>query len=44
MRPQTNLMVAGAGNYAFADFVHFGLPLQLVCMIATVPACYFLYK
>jgi len=41
---QTNLMVAGAGNYAFADFVRFGLPLQLVCMLATVPACYLLYK
>ena len=41
---QTNLMVAKEGGYAFGDFVKFGLPLQLVCAIATVPACYLLYK
>jgi len=41
---QTNLMVAGAANYSFNDFLKFGIPLQLVCMLATVPACYFLIK
>ena len=39
---QTNLMVANEANYSFADFAKFGLPLQLVCMLATVPACYLL--
>ena len=37
-------MVANEAGYSFADFAKFGLPLQLVCMIATVPACYFLAK
>lgn len=37
---QTNLMVSGAGGYTFADFVRFGLPLQVVCMLVTVPACF----
>jgi len=41
---QTNLMVASSANYAFGDFLKFGLPLQLVCMLATVPACMFLAK
>ena len=41
---QTNLMVAADGRYAFADFLKFGLPLQLVCMLATVPACQLLVK
>ncbi|EOD22380.1 hypothetical protein EMIHUDRAFT_240404 [Emiliania huxleyi CCMP1516] len=41
---QTNLMVSRDADYAFADFVRFGLPLQLVCMLATVPTCYLLYK
>jgi len=41
---QTNLMVAGAADYSFNDFLRFGLPLQLVCMLATVPACYMLFK
>ena len=36
---QTNLMVADQAGYSFADFVRFGVPLQLVCMLATVPAC-----
>jgi len=36
---QTNLMVANEAPYAFNDFVKFGVPLQLVCMLATVPAC-----
>jgi len=41
---QTNLMVAEAGKYAFADFIRFGLPLQLVCMLATVPACHIFFS
>ena len=41
---QTNLMVAEPGRYSFAHFLKFGLPLQLVCMLATVPACHVLYK
>ena len=41
---QTNLMVAGTAGYSFADFARFGLPLQLVCMLATVPACQLLAK
>ena len=41
---QTNLMVADDGKYGFNDFVRFGAPLQLVCMLATVPACYYLFK
>jgi len=36
---QTNLMVAADAGYSFADFLRFGLPLQFVCMLATVPAC-----
>ena len=41
---QTNMMVTGPGGYAFGDFLKFGLPLQLVCMLATVPACHLLYR
>ena len=41
---QTNLMVASEAGYSFSDFLRFGLPLQLVCMLATVPACHFLAK
>jgi len=41
---QTNLMVASAADYSFADFIKFGVPLQLVCMLATVPACLLLAK
>jgi di/tricarboxylate transporter len=41
---QTNLMVASEANYSFGDFLKFGLPLQLVCMLATVPACLWLAK
>ena len=37
-------MVTGPGGYAFGDFLKFGLPLQLVCMLATVPACHLLYR
>ena len=36
---QTNLMVADEAKYSFNDFLKFGLPLQVVCMLATVPAC-----
>jgi di/tricarboxylate transporter len=41
---QTNLMVAADAGYSFLDFIKFGLPLQAVCMLATVPACYWLAK
>jgi len=41
---QTNLMVASDGGYSFNDFVKYGVPLQLVCMLATVPACHYLIK
>jgi di/tricarboxylate transporter len=41
---QTNLMVAADAGYSFADFAKYGRPLQLVCMLATVPACYLLAK
>ena len=43
MSYQTNLMVQGPGGYAFADFLRFGLPLQLVCMLAAVPACHMMF-
>jgi di/tricarboxylate transporter len=33
---QTNLMVYGPGGYKFADFVRFGLPLNIVCGVITV--------
>eukprot|EP00002_Diphylleia_rotans_P012928 TRINITY_DN2525_c0_g11_i2.p1 TRINITY_DN2525_c0_g11~~TRINITY_DN2525_c0_g11_i2.p1 ORF type:complete len:888 (-),score=164.72 TRINITY_DN2525_c0_g11_i2:96-2759(-) len=36
---QTNLMVFGPGGYAFNDFVKFGLPLQVIVMLVTVPLC-----
>jgi di/tricarboxylate transporter len=41
---QTNLMVSRQAGYAFSDFLRFGVPLQLVCAAATVPACYLIYK
>jgi len=41
---QTNLMVAADAGYSFGDFLKFGVPLQLVCMLATVPACMVLAK
>ena len=41
---QTNLMVADDCKYGFNDFVKFGVPLQFVCMFATVPACYYFFK
>ena len=33
---QTNLMVMGPGGYRFADFVRFGLPLNIICGIIAV--------
>jgi len=33
---QTNLMVYGAGNYNFKDFIKFGFPLQIIILIITV--------
>ncbi|GFR48768.1 hypothetical protein Agub_g10589 [Astrephomene gubernaculifera] len=36
---QTNLMVSGPGGYRFLDYTRFGLPLQLVAGLITVPIC-----
>eukprot|EP00001_Collodictyon_triciliatum_P077104 13657_4 len=36
---QTNLMVLGPGGYSFGDFVKFGMPLQIIIMMVTVPLC-----
>lgn len=33
---QTNLIVQGAGNYKFTDFVKIGLPMDLIVMILSV--------
>lgn len=33
---QTNLMVYGPGGYTFADFIKFGLPMQLVLLVVTI--------
>ena len=33
---QTNLIVQGAGNYKFMDFVRIGLPLDLIVMIVSI--------
>ncbi len=34
---QTNLMVYGPGGYRFADFLRFGLPLQLLIALVVIP-------
>ncbi|PNH02187.1 putative sulfur deprivation response regulator, partial [Tetrabaena socialis] len=36
---QTNLMVSGPGGYRFLDYTRFGLPLQLISGLITVPIC-----
>ncbi|EFJ49404.1 sulfur acclimation 1 protein [Volvox carteri f. nagariensis] len=36
---QTNLMVSGPGGYRFLDYTRFGLPLQLIAGLITVPVC-----
>ena len=33
---QTNLMVYGPGGYRFADFLRFGLPLNLIVAAITI--------
>jgi di/tricarboxylate transporter len=33
---QTNLMVYGPGGYRFADFLRFGLPLNLIVAVITI--------
>jgi len=37
---QTNLMVSGPGGYQFLDYTKFGVPLQIICMLVSVPLCY----
>lgn len=41
---QTNLMVYGPGGYRFADFLRFGMPLQLVlaCVVIGLSWCFWL--
>jgi len=41
---QTNMMVWEPGGYSFLDFVKFGLPLQVVCMVTSVLGCYYLFN
>ncbi|GLC40696.1 Phosphoinositide phosphatase sac1 [Pleodorina starrii] len=36
---QTNLMVSGPGGYRFLDYTRFGLPLQFIAGLITVPVC-----
>lgn len=33
---QTNLMVYGPGGYRFSDYLRFGVPLSLLCMVISV--------
>ncbi len=33
---QTNLMVLGPGGYRFADYLRVGIPLDLICWLATI--------
>lgn len=40
---QTNLMVYGPGGYRFADFVRFGMPLQLVLACVVIGLAYCLW-
>ena len=40
---QTNLMVYSIGGYRFSDYIKFGVPLQIICAIITVPVCYYAY-
>ncbi|CAE7430737.1 SAC1 [Symbiodinium necroappetens] len=37
----SNIMIKGLGPYDFADFLRFGLPLQLMCLIAIPALCAF---
>ncbi|KAG2491903.1 hypothetical protein HYH03_009855 [Edaphochlamys debaryana] len=36
---QTNLMVSGPGGYRFLDYTRFGLPLQFITALITIPIC-----
>jgi len=40
---QTNLMIFGPGGFRFIDFAKAGLPLNLICGIATVMTVSLLY-
>ncbi|GLI68061.1 hypothetical protein VaNZ11_012389 [Volvox africanus] len=41
---QTNLMVSGPGGYRFLDYTRFGLPLQFIAGLITVPICVFYFN
>jgi di/tricarboxylate transporter len=41
---QTNTLVYGPGGYKFSDFIRFGVPLNLVCLVVVTIAVPLLYK
>ena len=40
---QTNTLVYGPGGYKFADFIRFGVPLNLLCLVVVTIAMPLLY-
>ncbi len=40
---QTNLMIYGPGGFKFTDFIRAGLPMNVICGVATVTVVYLLY-
>eukprot|EP00274_Cyanoptyche_gloeocystis_P008400 CAMPEP_0196657280 /NCGR_PEP_ID=MMETSP1086-20130531/22551_1 /TAXON_ID=77921 /ORGANISM="Cyanoptyche gloeocystis , Strain SAG4.97" /LENGTH=729 /DNA_ID=CAMNT_0041990343 /DNA_START=195 /DNA_END=2381 /DNA_ORIENTATION=- len=40
---QTNLMTQAPGGYKFLDYTKIGFPLQLICMVISVPMCYYVW-
>jgi di/tricarboxylate transporter len=40
---QTHLMVYGPGGYRFSDFIRFGIPLDIICMVVTLLVTSFVY-
>ncbi|EEW24425.1 SLC13 family permease [Rhodobacter ferrooxidans] len=41
---QTNTLVFGPGGYKFADFIRFGVPLNLICLVVVTIAMPLLYE
>lgn len=41
---QTNLMVFGPGGYRFKDFIRFGAPLSVLCLLVTISLLVFKYE